>query len=246
MKKIILIIGAFLALTFDVSSTTWFPEEHTCPLCKQKSMYQEIGSYGGYIYQWPSKYQYIYWPSTDNPSVYCCTKCKLSTYMWDFDSIPETKFDELSKYLTTVKLGKKYEDYLEIPMTTRLEIAENVYKILGRDNEFWCKFYREFGYHYEQEKNVKAKETRLKSLELARIMLNDSINNGKQKEIFYIIAAMHNFTDQKDSALIYLDKASNLTYENKNWKIENSKGLDKYLTELIIQYKEFIKKEDEE
>ena len=58
--------------------------------------------------------------------------------MWDFDSVPENRVDTLTKFLSTVKLEKKYKDYIDIPMTTRLEIAENVYKILGRDNEFWC------------------------------------------------------------------------------------------------------------
>lgn len=247
MKRIIIILGVLFLLAFNVNATTWFPAKHTCPLCKKKSTYQEIGSYGSYIYSWPEKYQYVYWPLTDNPSVYCCPKCHFSTYMWDFDSIPENKIDTLNKFLSTVNLNKKYKDYLDIPMTTRLEIAENVYKILGRDQVFWCKFYRVLGYHYDQEKiNEKAKIARLKSLDIASLMLKDSTYFGQEKENLFIIAAMNNFIGQKDSALIYLDKASSLTYENKKWKEENVKGLDDYLTDLIKQYKEFILKEDEE
>lgn len=246
MKRILL-FGIIFLLTFSVSATTWFSTKHTCPVCKEKSTYQEIGSYGSYIYSWPSKYQYIYWPLTDFPSVYSCSKCHFSAYMWDFDSIPENKVDTLKKFLFTVKLEKKYKDYLDILMTTRLDIAENVYKILGQNNEFWCKFYRVKGYHYDQEKNKeKAKESRLKSLDYARLMLSDSVYNGQEKEILLIIAAMNNFIGQRDSALIYLDKASSLTYENKKWEEKNVKGLDKYLTDLIKQYKEFIRKGDEE
>ena len=77
-------------------------------------------------------------------------------------------------------------------------------------------------------------------------MLLDSVYSGQEKEILFIIAAMNNFTGQSDSALIYLDKASLLTYENKKWKEENVKGLDRYLTDLIKQYKEFIRKEKED
>jgi hypothetical protein len=162
--------------------------------------------------------------------------------MWDFDSISENKVDTLTKFLVTVKLENKYKDYIDIPMTTRLEIAENVYKILGQDNEFWCKFYRVLGYHYGQEKNnEKARISRLKSLDFARLMLTDSVYFGQEKEILFIIAAMNNFTGQRDSALVYLDKSSLLTYENKKWKEENVKGLDGYLTDLIKQYKEFIR-----
>ena len=55
-----------------------------------------------------------------------------------------TKFDTLLEHAWSTlgqsenDLKEKYKDYLDIPMTTRLEIAENVYKILGQDNEFWC------------------------------------------------------------------------------------------------------------
>ena len=246
MKREVLTLGILFILTFSASATKWFPVKHKCPICKHEHEYQEIGSYGGYIYSWPSKYQYIYWPLTDFPSVYSCPQCHFSAYMWDFDSVPENKIDTLTKFLKTVKFDKKYKDYLDIPMSMRLEIAEGIYKILGRDNEFWCEFYRVLGYHYDQDKNSsKAKTSRLKALDLANLMLSDTINKGQEKEIFFIKAAMYNFTEQKDSAIIYLDKASLLTYENKNWEDENVKGLDSYLTDLIMQYKEFIRKEDE-
>jgi len=245
MKRIILTFGFLFTLTVGVNATTWFPSEKTCPVCNHKSEYQVIGSYGSYIYSWSSKYQYIFWPLTDDPSVYCCQKCYFSTYMWDFDSIPENKISLLKEYLATVKVNKKYEKYYYIPMTTRLEIAENVYKILERDKEFWSQFYRVIGYHYDNEKNaIKAKEARIKALNIAEEMLSDTSYKGQEKEILFIIAAMHNFTGEKDSALVYLDKASSLTYQNDKIPEKNAKGLDEYLTGLIKQYEEFIKKGD--
>lgn len=247
MKKLVLILSILFSLSFTVRATTWYPAEHTCPVCKHIHEYQEIGSYGGYIYNWPSKYQYVYWPLTDSLSVYSCPKCHFSTYMWDFDSIPDNKVDTLTKFLETVSLEKKYKDYVNIPMTKRLEIAKEVYKILERDNKFWCQFYRVLGYHYDKdESSKKAKDYRLKALEIARVMLNDTTYKGQEKENLFIIAAMHNFTEHKDSSIVYLEKASSLTYVNKNWKEENAKGLDDYLTDLIVQYKEFIRKEDDE
>lgn len=246
MKKLILILSILFSISIASNATTWFPAEHTCPICEHKDDYEEIGSYGSYIYQWESKYQYIYWPLTDSPTVYSCIKCHFSTYMWDFDSVPENKVDTLKGYLNTVEINKKYKDYMDIPMTTRLEIAEGVYEILERDNEFWCQFYRLLGLHYDSSnKAKKAKESRLKALEIARNMLTDSLYTGQEKENYYIIAAMHNFTEQPDSALFYLEKASLLTYENKNIGEESAEGLDEYLSDLIIQYKELIKGEDE-
>ncbi|MBL7903235.1 MAG: hypothetical protein JNK73_14650 [Bacteroidia bacterium] len=247
MKRTLIIFGVILSLTFNISATTWFPAQHKCPVCKKKNIYQEIGSYGSYIYSWPSKYQYIYWPLTDLPSVYSCINCHFSSYLWDFDNIPKNKIDTLKKFLTQTKLDKKYKDYLDIPMTRRLEIAESVYKILGRDTQFWCEFYRVIGYHYDQVKDsIKAKEARLKAIDLARFILLDSMYIGQEKENLYIIAAMNNFTGHKDSALIYLDKASSLTYSNLKWEKKDVDNHDEYLTDLIKQYKEFISKKDEE
>jgi uncharacterized protein (DUF2225 family) len=246
MNRYFSIFCLLFTLTIRVNATTWFPAKHTCPICKHENEYQEIGSYGGYIYHWPSKYQYVYWPLTDSPSIYCCPDCRFSTYMWDFDSIPENKIDTLKVYLTTVKLDQKFKDYLDIPITSRLEIAENVYKILGRDTEFWCKFYRVMGYHYDENKNeTKANTARLKSLGLANQMLTDSLYFGQEKENLFIIAAMYNYTGRKDSALVYLDKADLKVYQNKNWKDDNVKGFNEYMTGLISQYREFIKKEGE-
>ena len=192
MKKIVFIFGVLFALALSVSATTWFPAKHTCPICNKENTYQNIGSYGSYIYQWESKYQYVYWPLTESQAIYCCPNCHFSAYMWDFDSIPESKIDTLTKFLATVKLNEEYTDYLDIPGIIKLEIAENVYKILERDKKFWCEFYRIIGYHYDQENNIlKAEESRLISLNIARQMLTDSLYKGQEKEMFFIIAAMY-------------------------------------------------------
>ena len=245
MKRKFFMFCVLFSLTVGLKATTWFPSKHTCPICKHEHEYQEIGSYGGYIYQWESKYQYVYWPLTDSPSVYCCPDCYFSAYMWDFDSIPVNKTDTIRAYLATIKRDEKYKTYLEIPMITRLEIAENIYKMLGRDTEFWCKFYRVMGYHYDEDKNAaRARETRLNSLSLARQMLSDTLYSGQEKENFFIMAAMYNFTGQKDSAMVYLGKADAKEYRNKAWKEENLKGFNDYLKGLISQYKELLKKED--
>jgi len=242
MRKHFFAIMITLVFAMNANATTWGPAKHKCPICDKTSTYQEIMSYGGYIYQWPSKFQYIFWPLTDNPSVYCCPNCFFSTYMWDFDSIPDIKLDTIKAFLQTVE-HQTFKDYRDIPMTTRLGIAEKIYQILGRDTEFWCKFYRVKGYHYSLSKmENQALESRTKALVLARNMLSDSTYVGREKEQFFIIAAMFNFTNHQDSALVYLNKASSCKYQNKNIPEENSTNLDEYLGDIINQYKEIIEK----
>jgi len=99
----------------------------------------------------------------------------------------------------------------------------------------------------DREKNAsKAKEARMTALSIAKEMLSNALYKGKEKEILFVIAAMNNFTGEKDSALIYLDKASLFTYQNDKLEEKSVKGLDEYLTGLIKQYKEFIRRNDDE
>lgn len=161
--------------------------------------------------------------------------------MWDFDDLPGNKYDTLKTYLSTIKFDQKYKSYTDIPMPLKFEIAENIYKILWRDQEFWCRFYRVMGYHYDLALNKeKALEARKTALNIAKELLIDPEREGQQKENLYIIAAMHNFLGQKDSALYYLDESSKFTYTNSAMDEENAKGLDEYITELIGQYKYYI------
>src|SRR5262245_56434861 len=85
MKKTI--VYGLLALLFTlrvntkVFATTWAPKEVNCPLCQTKNTFKEPMSWGSYIYSWPEKFQYIFWPLTDKPVLYCCKKCHLTAFM---------------------------------------------------------------------------------------------------------------------------------------------------------------------
>lgn len=257
LNLFILILTLGLTST-SLKGTTWFPVKHKCPICKAKHTYQEIGSYGSYIYNWPSKYQYVYWPLTDNPSIYCCLNCCFSSYLWDFDSIPANKTATIKQALSKIKLSKKYDDYLNIPITERLEIAEQVYRLRDKDNEFWCKFYRVMAYHYDygsskevehfsntKEKgrdcdSLKSQNARNKAIVYAYKILKDSTNKEYKKETFYILGAMYYHIKQKDSAIYYLDKVPKTEYNNKNWEKKDIDGFNQYLNNLTTSYKEMI------
>src|SRR5687768_16658649 len=95
----VLVAAFVLGASVRAFATTWFPQEHTCPVCKTKNTFLVIGSYGSYIYQWPEKFQLIFWPVTDSPTMYSCKKCHLTTFMWDFEKTPKEKHAEILKQL---------------------------------------------------------------------------------------------------------------------------------------------------
>lgn len=230
------------------AATTWFPKEFECPVCRAKNTFLVVGSYGSYIYHWESKFQYIFWPYTDSPVLYSCKKCRLTTFMWDFEGVPKEKHAALRKALEDVKLdyaGERrsghYEaaEYLRIPMTQRLAAASKVYEVLGRDDEFWGEFYRTLGYHFEAEKKqAEADAARRKALAVAEKMLADKSRAESRKELLFIAGAMRYFLRDEAGALKDFREALTLKYQNSKLEKAKAEGYDAYLTGLLNEYVE--------
>ena len=247
MFKNVFMLLLLFALSFQLSATTWFPAEHKCPHCGYKNELMEIGSYGSYIYQWPSKFQNIFWPLTESPAIYACTNCYYSCYMWDFDSIPEDRFDRVDSFLQSLGKVKRVKDYQKIPVSHRLEIAEQLYQIYGEDDAFWARFYRVMGYHYEVESKFKqARQSRLKALAYSRKLLNNPNHKGEEKVHYYSIACMFYFTKNTDSAEYYLNSAKSTKYESPDLSKERNSNIDEYYNDVIMQYFEMIARKNEE
>lgn len=238
MKKTILISAIlFLLLAVDASATTWAPTKKTCPVCKTENTFQAVMSYGTYIYRWPSKFQMIFWPMIDGNVLYSCKKCRLTCFMWDFNKIPEDKIPAISKLNLASLPGKWNKTYADIPMSIRLEWAEKVYgELKSKDDlNFWCLFYRVKGYHLDMAKNAKgADEARSEALALAEKMIQK--NDGTQKELLVISAAMKFFLKNPEGALKDLRKAKSIKFNDPKLPAQNNENADRYFSELIDEY----------
>lgn len=212
----------------------------TCAFCSKQDTFLVINT------RHPSHlHQYIDWVYTQTYSINTCLRCRFTTFNFDFDkNIPEGKRNEIDAYLKTVKFRTHYKDYTEIPLTLKLNIAEKIYQILGRDVKFWCDFYRILGYCYEEEnKKELSKAARMKSLALAPSMLTNDQYKGKEKEVLYTIATLQYVLGHEDSTLVYLGKAKETTYVNSSLSSEDSKARDEYLSDLINEFPEYMKEQ---
>ncbi|HEX8144637.1 MAG TPA: hypothetical protein VF553_18860 [Pyrinomonadaceae bacterium] len=238
---------------FSTAAITWSPVEVECPVCKTKNIFLAWGSYGSYIYQFPSKYQLVFWPYTDSAAWYSCKTCRLTTFMEDFKQIPAEKIPELRQMLQGVSLPQQktrspkqsmdQPPYLELPMDARLGVAEKVYRTLGRtDDEFWNHFYRVMGYHFDAGKQAEADEVRRKSLAITERALADKANEGHRKELLYISGAMHHFLRDDALALKDFEQAKSLKYSDKNLSAEDNEGYNGYLSKLIDEYIEMLRR----
>ena len=202
----------------------WSPAEIECPICQTKNTFMVWDSYGSYIYQFPSKYQLIFWPNTDSQSWYSCKKCHFSAFMEDFQKVPKDKVAEIKKMLEDVSLtaqtGPDYEQYkqiapyLGIAVSDRLRVVEKVDRILGHtEDDYWSHFYRVLAYHLAAEKKqAAAAEARRKALAITERLLTDKANDGKRKELLYISGAMRHYLRDDTLALRDFEAAKKLKY----------------------------------
>ena len=176
-------------------------------------------SYGTYIYWWPSKYQWVFWPWTDSPSVYLCKKCHLATFLGDFDTLPKDKLQLIQKELEKVPFAWKFKEYTEVPMSERLEIAEKIYMLLpDHGDSFWNLFYRMKGYHYGQEKqSKKATESRTKAL-------------------LYISGAMKHLLNDDKGAVEDFKKGLATNFVDPNTKPDEIKNAENGMNERFNDY----------
>ena len=248
MKKLLHLSFA-IALIFSVTctsfATTWAPQDVVCPVCKHKNTFMAPMSFGNYIYHWPSKFQYIYWPLIDSPVLYSCSKCHYSAFMFDFKELKPDKLPQIKKMLSEYPWEGVYAKYTEIPMSKRLAIAEKVYAIIGQDDDWWCRFERVKGYHFAAEKKeAEAAAARKKALELAEKILRDKQKTPSEKELFLITGGMKYFLGNHAGAIKDLEHALTLKFENAEVEKEKAAGFDGYLSQVLKEFIAAIKDEE--
>ena len=249
MKKFVRLAGVLVliaGLFGNALAITWFDQEFTCPIDNEKNTFKVWASYGSYVYSYPSKYQWLFFQWTDSPAYYTCKKCHFSTFLGEFDKVPKDKIPEIKKILASVKVSKNFKNYMELPVSERMDIMEKVYTVWGKNEEWWENFYRLKGYHNGKEGNAaKALEARKKSLEMIQKELTKPNTEAPKKILLYVSAAMKHFSNDDKGALEDLQKALATKYEEKDAKPEDLKNAEEGLNERIRDYIEKIKSEKE-
>ncbi len=238
IKKAVVLGAALGAMAAAVAvATTWAPEDVACPLCGTTNEFQGVMSYGTYIYNWPSKFELIFWPDTESEVLYSCRNCKYTSFMYDFDDPPAEKLDALREAAAEADFGGGANYYTDIPMTARLAAAEKIYRVLERSDDFWCRFYRIVGYHAAAEGLAEdAANARGEALAIAETLMQDETRAGERKEFLLITGAMRHLRGDEPGARADFEAALALTYENAALETENNEGYDAYLTALLEEY----------
>lgn len=240
------VLGLVVGLFGNTFAITWFPQEFTCPIDNEKNTFQVWGSYGSYVFSYPSKYQWLFFPWTESEAYYTCKKCHFSAFLGEFDKVPKDKIPEIKKILAGVKVSKPFKNYMELPVSERMDIMEKVYAVWNKDEEWWENFQRLKGYHNGKDGNAaKALEARKKSLEMIQKELKNPNSKAPKKLLYYISAAMKHFTGDDKGALEDLQKALETKYHEEGVSAEELKNGEEGLNGRIKDYIEKIKSEKE-
>jgi hypothetical protein len=238
MKTKLISLASLAAAIGVVFATTWMDKDIKCPVCGKNKTFQAIASYGSYIYNWPEKLQFVFWPTTTSPCLYSCPKCKYTAFMWDFNKVGSDTLALIKRELPNLKLTLSGYDS---PMIEKLEAAEKIYRLYRVDFDFWCRFYRIMGYHYElMSENEKARAARLKALSLADSMLALPGYEVKKKELIYITAAMKHYTGQDSLSLLDIDLGQPIVVNDPQADSETNAGANQYLNELFNELKDSV------
>jgi hypothetical protein len=157
--------------------------------------------------------------------------------MYDFDDPPAEKLDALREAAAEVDFAGAFDSYTDIPMTARLAAAEEIYRVLERSEDFWCRFYRIAGYHAAAEGlTEEAAAARGRALAIAEALMQDETRAGERKEFLLITGAMRYFRGDEAGARADFEAALPLAYENAAFEAERNEGYDGYLTALLEEY----------
>lgn len=233
-SRLILIVVLALCIPALVLPSTWVDVEVTCPVCGTVNVFKAPASFGTYVYQDPSRLQYVFWPATTDMFLYTCRRCHLTTYMQDFAQIPAEKITALAAMLERDgEIQGALVPYYDIPIDVRLGLARKVYEVLGRDAEFWCELDRIAGYHHgESGRAREAHAARARALTRAESIL-ETASPGERKETLVIVAALRFLTGDVPGAREALAEAEPLTYAAPE---RDSKALDAFLSQLIEDF----------
>jgi len=214
-----------LFISFQSYATTWGESEVEDPIESDfKCKVQEPASSGSYIYQWPSKYDQVFWPLTASQGIWHCKDSGFIAFIGDFSEITEDERIKISQYLK--KSDKKNLDTL----TSKLELLEVIYSLRNKGDEFNNRTKRVFAYLYEQEGQLElANSYRKSALAEINVFLKTDLSEYKKLEYLYVAAnyerQLGNITNS-DSKLLMLKNAIEDIQDDK------SKGFGNYLLEL--------------
>ncbi len=212
MNRFAIILLAFL-IAGTVHATTWAPSEKTDPLTGEKVSSQNIMSYGGYIYNWPSKYDLVFWPLTHENWICLNPKNGYTAFSNDFEEVSDEDKKTLKQWL-----AKNYNP-TQAPNLHKEKLAwlEKVYQQRKMDDDFWSQFYRLMAYIHRED-HKKSLTYVNKAMPLLKKKLKTNPQGIEKIEVLFLLGEYNRRLGDLKKSKKYFSQVKITKYKDKQGK----------------------------
>jgi hypothetical protein len=234
MKHVICLLLVLLA-TGRVSAITWLPSNKMDPLTGQKIACLNVGSFGGYIYEYPSKYDLVFWALTDEKWICFNPKNGYGAFNGDFEEVTEEEKATLTKWLKeNYKPDQAPKSHLE-----KLQWLEKVYGQRKMDDAFFCQFYRLMAYMHADDKEKSIEYVR-KAVPILRKQLEGDLTGVERINVLYLLGEYSRRLGDGAKAKEYFAQVKIAKYKDEDGKEQT--GHPYFLK--LVEDREALMKED--
>jgi hypothetical protein len=161
---------------------------------------QRILSYGSYIYNWPSKYDGVFWPATEERWVWLCQKSGYVSLGSDFADLSESERERIEQFLADNYDANRPPDKI----LDRLSWAEEIYRLRDKDDVFWAYFYRLMAHWSDREFDpTGAKIYRRKALPILERLAESTPPGVDQIQFLFLAGEYYRRFGNEEKARIY-------------------------------------------
>jgi hypothetical protein len=226
---------AFATLTFGAAhAITFIPGSKPDPFAAGKTCdAAQVGSMGGYVYDWPSKYDLIFSPVDYPMFLWRCETSGYVSFPNEFDKFAPGEKERIGAYLAQAKFGAKVKP----PTGFSDELLQHLEKIYGlRDNDVERQGFllRYFAWQY-RAKPV-ADEYRRKAVVHYKALLDGgTLKDNDLLETLYILGFYSYKLGNADAAKNFFDRLKSVeTVDPESKKpTKGSQYLEKLASEVL-------------
>ena len=191
---------AMLCVGVKANATLVGPTVQVCPVCGKTNTFETWMSFGSYVYDRPSKYDLVFFPTAWEGWLLMCPECGYAQVASDFADLKPRDAKRLKAILE-----KEWQSSTSTntPFSLRLARTIRTNELLGRDKEFWKEFNRVVIYHYRTLDPEKARTF----AELEIPLLQREV--FPTKDTLYLLGEYHRMLDHTAVARDYFRRALN-------------------------------------
>lgn len=222
-------LGAIILFTVATSvvATTWDEASVKDPISGKDTKVWEIVSFGGYILQWPSKYDAVYWPYTAEEHIRFSSESGYVAFGSDFGEITAKEKMRVSKFLS------EHYDKEEPPTTyeEQLDWLERVYRARQAADEFWLQYHcvRAYLVRADERASLTHRKSALEIAERLEMKLKPGFERAR---VLFVLGSYSHMLGRNKKSEEYFRKLSNLKWETEDPEAKSSEDIVKYFSKL--------------